>query len=99
MIETFPFAIGFVIYTFFCVLTMDIYSRNPGISSGFVLAFIYIYYSILAVYLINLVDGGEDFFVILIQSAIYLVACGLYLLSHYKSVIKPHDEKMYGNRL
>ena len=99
MIDTIPFAIGFIIYTFMCVLTMDIYSKKEGMTSGFVLMFIYIYYSILAVYLISFVEGGEDPFVILVESLIYLIACGLYLLSHYRSVIKVHDMSMYGNRL
>ena len=99
MIDTIPFAIGFIIYTFMCVLTMDIYSKKEGMTSGFVLMFIYIYYSILAVYLISFVEGGEDPFVILVESLIYLIACGLYLFSHYRSVIKPQDMRMYGNRL
>lgn len=101
MIDPLYFGIGFIVYVFFTVLTFDIFSRRKGETNIFILIFIYIYYSILAVYLINFVERGlseilvyeYSIFEVIIQSMIYLVACAIYVSYYYKSTIRKRDKQ------
>ncbi len=97
MIPALYFGIGFVIYVGFCLFTFDIYSKKKEITKSFVLGMIYAYYSILAVYTINLVETNNSNVDVIIQALIYLIACALILVHHYNSVIKKKDDEMYEN--
>ncbi len=100
MIPAIPFAVGFVIYVLFCLVTFNIYSKTKGMTMGPVLFFIYFYYSFLAWYVIDLVSGSDaSFFIVGIQTLIYLIPCGLLLLNFYKTTIKPQDESMIGQNV
>ena len=52
MIDTMPYAIGFLIYVGFCLVTFNVYSQKKELTKIFVLIFIYLYYTALAGYLI-----------------------------------------------
>ncbi len=95
MIETIPFAIGFIVYVLFCLFTFEIYSKSEGMTHAPILFFIYSYYSILAWYVINLVESDENFVITLVQIMVYLISCGMILLFYYKNQIKPHDEALH----
>ena len=97
MIDSLYFGIGFFIYVGFCLITFDAYSKKKEMTKFLILLMIYTYYSILAVYVINFVDFNGTFIEKFIQSTIYLIACGIYLIQHYNSVIKENDDAMFGN--
>ncbi len=98
MIPTLAYGIGFIVYMTFCLVTIDIYSRKDGMTPSLIVALIYLYYSFLAMYMINLVESG-DFIEVIIQCAIYVVAGGVIVLHYYKANIKTRDDEMYGNRI
>jgi len=97
MIDTLHYGIGFIIYVTFCLITFDAYSKKKEITKFFILIMIYVYYSILAIYVINFVDFNGTKIEIFFQSMIYLFGCGLYLFQHYNYVIKKNDDDMFGN--
>jgi hypothetical protein len=101
MIDTLAYAIGFIIYAAFCYSTITIYSKKQGFTPFFSLVMIYIYYSILASYLIYVVDHNSStgIFGVIVQSLIYWVACGILMYHHYNNVIKPQEENLYGDRV
>ena len=97
MIDTIYFAIGFIVYIGFGIITFDVYAKKKELTKIFMLIFIYLFYTVLALYLINLVDRYADFIERLIQMAIYAVAGAIFLYSHYKTVIEKSDiEAGYG---
>lgn len=98
MIEVKFYLIGFLIYIFFNFLTFNFYSKKEEITKKYILIFIYIYYGILASYIIYLVDFSplkDNFFEIVIQSLVYLIACAIFLFSYYKNIILKNDEKYF----
>lgn len=64
-----------------------------------ILTFIYIYYTALASYTINLVEQGTQNFLIFAQISFYAIPCAFILLFYYKKNIKPRDEEMYGQNV
>jgi len=94
MIGTLYYAIGFIIYFAFCYVTFVVYSKKKEMSKMFILIFIYIYYTLLAGYVINLVDVNGNLFERLVQIAIYAIACGLMMMHYYSTVIKKEDDEM-----
>jgi hypothetical protein len=100
MIEPIPFAIGFVVYVLFCLITFNTYSKNKGMTQAPILFFIYFYYSFLSWYVISLVEGTEaSFFVVAIQTLFYIIPCGLLMANFYKKNIKPQDDSMIGQNV
>ena len=98
MIETTPYAIGFIIYVVFNLITFDVYSKGKEYVNHLVLYMIYIYYTLLAGYVINLVDSvaGEEPMYIFLQVLAYAIAGGVFMVYHYKYEIsknkKFHDK-------
>jgi len=100
MISVIPFTIGFLIYVMFCLVTFEIYSKNKGMTQAPILFFIYFYYSFLVWYVINLVEIGENSFIlILVEFLIYLVPCGIIMWNYYIKRIKAEDESLYGQNV
>lgn len=100
MIPAIPFAIGFVVYVIFCLITFNTYSKNRGMTQAPILFFIYFYYSFLAWYVISLVEGEDGtFFVVGIQTLFYIIPCGLLMMNFYKSKIKTEDDSMIGQNV
>jgi len=97
MIDTMPYAIGFLIYVGFCLVTFNVYSQKKELTKIFVLIFIYLYYTALAGYLISVVDYNASFFEKFMQIFFYAMACGLFLWYHYENSIKQTEvETGYG---
>lgn len=88
MIDTVPFAIGFVVYVVFCLVTFDVYSKREDVNKIFAFLMIYAYYTLLAGYVISFVDSNASFFEVFMEITFYAVTCGLFLYSHYKSVLE-----------
>lgn len=101
MIPVTPYAIGFLVYAIFCYSTINIYSKKEGFTPFLSLVMIYVYYSILAGYLIYVVDhqSSSGMMGVIVQSLIYWVACGILMYHHYNNVIKPKEENLYGDRV
>ena len=93
MIPLVPYAIGFIIYVIFCLLTFEMYSRNKTMTKQPVLIFFYLYYSILAWYVIGIVD--ESTLEQIVQTVIYMIPGGFIVLYYYNTSIKPKDERLY----
>ncbi len=89
MIDTMHFAIGFIIFIGFNMLTFRTYSKKPGITKKFILLAIFSFYSLLAIYVINFVETYNEspLLEIIIQSLIFLVAASYFslfcLFRHY----------------
>ena len=90
MIGTMHFAIGFIIFIGFNMLTFRTYSKKPGITKKFILLTIFSFYSLLALYVINFVEtyNGSPLIEIIIQSLIFLVAGTIFLYFVYSDIIK-----------
>ena len=105
MIETTPYAIGFVIYVFFNLITFNVYSKGKEYVNHIVLYMIYVYYTLLAGYVINLIDTTlvdglyvkEDPLFIFLQVVAYAIAGGVFMVYHYKYEIEKNKEK-YGDK-
>ncbi|MFW5705004.1 MAG: hypothetical protein ACOCXG_04105 [Nanoarchaeota archaeon] len=106
MINIYAYGIGFLVYIFFCLFTFDAYSRRRQETKHFALIMIYLYYSILAAYLINWVEKGflgGNTIIVIVETAVYMVAGGLILLNYYTGTIKSREDKekdlndSYGN--
>lgn len=96
MIDIVPYGIGFLIYISFCLVTFDTYAKNEGKTNVAVLVLIFVYYSILAGYVINLVETLESTFVKTVEMLLYYIAGGIFLFFHYKNSIKINDEENQG---
>lgn len=90
MIDTIPYAVGFVIYILFNIITFDVYSKGKTYVNHMVLYMIYIYYTLLAGYVINLVEKGTgtEMWITFLQVIIYAIAGGLFMTFHYKAIIQ-----------
>lgn len=100
MINFIGFTIGFIVYIFFNITTFKVYSRNKETTKKYILFFIYVYYTILAGYVIQLVDYSivlQNFFEVAIQIVIFAVAGGLYMVYYYNSIIAPTDKEYDSN--
>ena len=89
MIPTIPFAIGFLVYILFCTVTSHVISRRRGKMNSLYVLFIYIYYSILAVYLLWIVEEEAPMMVFLIEAGVYLLGAGMVQLIYYHQQIAP----------
>lgn len=98
MIPVIPFAIGFVIYVSFCLLTFEFYSQRKEMTKMPVLVFFYLYYTILSWYVIGIVEE-DGAFVQFIQTMFYAIPCAFILLNYYNKNIKSKDERMYGQNV
>jgi hypothetical protein len=94
MIDTTPYAVGFVIYVMFNLITFDVYSKGKEYVNHIVLYMIYVYYTLLAGYVINLVDGarGEEPLFIFLQVLAYAIAGGVFMVYHYKYEISKNKQ-------
>lgn len=99
MIPTLYFAIGFVVYVAFIVATFKSYSLKREMTKGFYLVIFYVFYTFLAWYVINLVDGESGQFAVLVQTGIYALLGGMFSYQYYNDNIKSIDDKMYGQNV
>ena len=100
MINFVFFTIGFIIYLIFNVVTFKVYSKKQEATKKYILFFIYVYYTILGGYVIQLVDYSvvnNNFLEIVLQIVIFAAAGGLYMVHYYNSIITPEDEKYDSN--
>lgn len=88
MIENIYFAIGFLVYVSFCLITFKVYTHKNEITKSLILIFIYLFYTILASYVISFVDIKGTFFEKFIQSIVYAVMCSIVLYYYYQNNIK-----------
>lgn len=93
MIDTFYFGIGFFIYVAFCLITFDVYSKKEQGANPLILLFIFLYYTLLTAYLINLVDVNGTFIEKTIEFLIYSITGGILCLYYYRNVIDSKEEK------
>ncbi|MDA3856336.1 MAG: hypothetical protein PF569_08820 [Candidatus Woesearchaeota archaeon] len=92
MIDGLYFGLGFVVYMIFNILTFKTYSKKEGITHKFALYLIFVYYSILAAYLINTVDStGENMFEIILQIIIYVLAGFMFIRFYFMDVITENE--------
>ena len=94
MITTTYFALGFVFFIIFNMITFDTYAKKKESTNEFILMFIFIYYCLLAIYLINLVDIEGTFIEILVQCMIFVIVGSIVMYNHYESVIKKKDDSL-----
>jgi hypothetical protein len=89
------YTLGFVIYLFFCIITFKTYSKKEEMTKKYILFFIYIFYTILAGYVIQLVDYNflkNNIAEVIMEIAILAFGGGLYLFHYYNTIIKPKDQ-------
>jgi len=84
--------VGLLIYVSFCLLTFDSYSRKKERTNAVVLTFIYIYYTLLTYYVLQIISDGVE---LLIQFLIFLVASAVICYQYYISVIKSRDGRTF----
>ena len=97
MIPVIPFAIGFVIYVGFCIVTFEMYSQKKEMTRLPVLVFFYIYYTLLSWYVIGILE--ESVVVQFIETMFYAIPCAFILLNYYNKNIKIKDKKQYGQNV
>jgi uncharacterized membrane protein YczE len=95
MINTLFYGIGFLIYAYYTMLTLDIYSKKEEETNVFVLFIIFLFYSILIGYVINFLDNNEKFYVKIVEIGIYVIVNGIITAIHVFNYILPKD-KEYG---
>lgn len=93
MIETKYYALGFLIYVIYMIYTFNVYSKKEGLTKVLILATIYFYYTLLAAYIIYIVDKSASLFEQIVQVGIYMIAGGLILYYHYENNIKVKDDE------
>lgn len=99
MIEITLYGFVFLIYCGFTLVTFDMYSRKQEVTNPLVLVMIYVYYSILGGYLVSVMEVNNDFFILLIEISIYVIACGLLSFYYYGTTIKPRDDENHNRRI
>ncbi len=99
MIPTLYYAIGFIIYIIFNIITFKTYSKKDGITKKFILYIIFLFYSLLAGYVISFVENnsGALFSEIMVQTIVLIFAGGLFLNFFYFDVIKDKEEEYETN--
>ena len=94
MIPTLYYGLGFVVYVFFNIISFKTYSKKEGITKKFVLYMIFLYYSLLSAYVINLVDYvGNNSLEVMFQTLVFILAGGLFLNFFYIDIIKEKDQE------
>jgi hypothetical protein len=97
MISVTLFTFGFVLYVIFNLLTADFAARTDlKMNKGAIVFFIFIYYTLLAMYYISIIGKEESGIVLFVENLIYIIPCALILFNYYKKQIKPQDDKLYG---
>ena len=99
VLDILPYALGFTIYMLFNVLSFEFYSRKKEDPNMMIFYMIYLYYTILAGYIINTVDGTGTFWERFIQTLIYALAGGIVLFHHYVYVITKMNKKEKNNTI
>jgi hypothetical protein len=94
MIDIFPIIHGavFLLYTGFSIFTAHSYSKQDKLKVPYAYLFIYIYYTILAIYLFTLVLRNQEFFVKIFQSLIYASASGIIYLFYVRNSAAPEKK-------
>jgi len=92
MIDTVPFALGFLFYAWYSIFTFNVYSKKEGVTKAYILFLIYLYYTILAGYVISFVDSSASFMERFIQIGIYVIIGAIVMYYHYQSTIKEDNE-------
>ncbi len=93
--ELILYLVGFIIYIFFCVLTFEVYSKKKEMTKSFILIFIFIYYSMLANYVIFFILFDKFLIKKIIIFLVYIFLGAFFLSSYYEKHIKIEDEKLY----
>lgn len=100
MIDTLYFGIGFVIYLGFLLATFKTisYRSFSKMINQAILFFIYVFYTILAGYVIRLVDyTGNNGAEIMVQVLIYMVAGGFSVYMFYNNYILTSKKEKIGD--
>jgi putative flippase GtrA len=95
-----PIILGgiFLAYALFCIFTFETYSKRQELTKISFLIAIYIYYSILAAYVLNLVLIELSLFEKIVQISMNFLICGLILTYYYNAKIKGNSgEKNYND--
>lgn len=88
MIPTFYYFLGFLLYTGFNMITFNSFSKiEDEMKKKAGLFIIYLYYSILASYVISFVDIDATGVEIAFQTIVYIVAEGIFLWFNYKEML------------
>jgi len=93
MITIIYYSIGFLVYLSYSIFTFIVYSKKTGMTKSLALISIYLFYTTLAGYIINLVDRGASFFEKFIQIGIYALVAGLVLNYYYNDIILKKEKK------
>lgn len=101
MIPTLYYAIGFIFYIGYTMITFSIYSKKKEVTKVLYLFLIYFFYSVLAAYVINFVDINGNNFEKTIETLVYIVAGAVILYHQYESNIKISDDEQidFNNKL
>lgn len=91
MIDSLLFIVGFVVYLVMAIVTFDAYSRKEGMTNKYVLFLIYIYYTVLAGYVISFVDKKAAPGDVLYEIIVYAVLGGILFAFYYREVIRKRD--------
>ena len=87
MIPTFYYFIGFLVYTGFNIITFNTFSKiEDEMKKKGGLVLIYFYYSLLAAYIMGIVDIEASGIEILFQTLVYIIAEGFFLWFNYKNI-------------
>ncbi len=91
MIPIVFYTIGFVFYCAFCLVTFDVYSKKREHTNPLILSMIFVYYSILAAYIVSIMETSTDVFVLSIEILIYVLGSGFLCFYYYNTAIRPKD--------
>jgi len=94
MIDTIHYTLGFLVYIIYCHVTFNVYLYKNDFSKFLTLIIIYVFYSILAGYIIFTVDLSGSGLEKIIQSMIYFIAGGFYLYFNFDSRVKIKEEEL-----
>ena len=95
MIDLITYAIGFIIYMTFNIITFEVYSKKQETTNRYILFLIYMYYSAIISYVIYLMDYNQiiqNNMEIIVQSMLYMILGGFVLYFMYQKVITLNDK-------
>lgn len=93
MIDTIHFTSGFIVYIAFCIATYENYSKKDGVTNPLMITAFYFFYSMLAAYVINMIEYDEKYFVVMIEIIAFISVGAVISFFYYTLVIAKEDEK------
>jgi len=93
--ELFFYLIGFFIYLGFTIYTFEVFSKGKTMTKAFPLIFIYIYNSILVIYVLSWVDANGIFMERVVYSLLYLILAAISLKKYYSKYVSKEDDKLF----